>query len=226
MKQGIRYWPEAERPREKILEQGEEKLSNAELLALFLGSGTAGRSAVDLARELLTQFGGLRGLFKAESADLFKIKGLGTAKIAQLKAIKEINRRYLEEKLEKKSWQSSLSEVLELLYQTMRDLKEERFLAIFLNTQNEIIKIEQLFAGSLTQGAIYPRKIIDLALKYGASALVFIHNHPSGHPRPSAEDKKLTSRLSRLCRELEIRVLDHIIVGDNDHFSFAEKGRL
>ena len=226
MKQGIRYWPAAERPREKILEQGEEKLSNAELLALFLGSGTAGRSAVDLARELLAQFGGLRGLFKAESADLFKIKGLGTAKIAQLKAIKEINRRYLEEKLEKKSWQSSLSEVLELLYQTMRDLKEERFLAIFLNTQNEIIKIEQLFAGSLTQGAIYPRKIIDLALKYGASALVFIHNHPSGHPRPSAEDKKLTIKLGRLCRELEIRVLDHIIVGDNDHFSFAEKGRL
>lgn len=226
MKKGIRSWPATERPREKLLKEGEEKLSNAELLALFLGSGTAGRSAVDLARELLSQFGGLRGLFKAETADLFRIKGLGAAKIAQIKAIKEINRRYLAEKLEKKNWQTSLTEALEYLYQTMRDLKEERFLAVFLNAQNEIIKIEQLFEGSLTQSSIFPRKIVDRALRRQASALIFIHNHPSGHCRPSAEDKKVTRKLVRLCRELEIRVLDHIIVGDNDHFSFAEKGRL
>ncbi|MBI5699179.1 DNA repair protein RadC [Candidatus Saganbacteria bacterium] len=226
MKQGIRYWPAAERPREKILGQGEGKLSNAELLALFLGSGVAGRSAVGLARELLVQFGGLRGLFKAENADLFKIKGLGAAKIAKLKAIKEINRRCLQEKLEKKNWQASLSEVLELLYQTMRDLKEEKFLTIFLNTQNEIIKMEQLFEGSLTQGSVYPRKIIDLAIKYGASALIFVHNHPSGQPDPSAADKKLTRRMRGLCRELEIRLLDHIIVGENGHISFAEAGLL
>lgn len=224
MKRSIRHWPAGERPRERLLLEGEEKLSDAELLAIFLRTGVAGQSAVDLARALLLKFGGIRGLFRAKREDLNRIKGLGAAKIAQLKAVKELNRRHLKEEAEKGSWAKSPDKTLAFLYQTLRDLEEENFLVVFLNAQNEIIKIENVFKGSLTKSEIYPRQIVNLALKHNASALIFVHNHPSGRPHPSIADKKLTKKMKGICEDLEIRILDHIIVGENGHYSFMDAG--
>ncbi len=220
----INLWPETERPREKLLIMGADKLSNAELLAIFLRTGTKGKNAVTLARDLLKKFGDLRKLLNANCEDFESIKGLGKAKIAQLKAILELSARYLEEKISKKKWVDSSEGAYRFLSHSMRDADHEIFKVIFLNAQNEIIKIETLSRGTLTQNSICPREIISRALKYKANGLIFAHNHPSGNPKPSRKDKKMTGEFLIICKLMKMRLLDHIIIGNNRYYSFADAG--
>jgi DNA repair protein RadC len=217
-------WPKTERPREKLLKFGVEKLSNVELLAIFLRTGIKGKNAVELARDLMGKFNNLRELLNAEYDDFKEIKGLGPAKIAQLKAVLELSARYLRENIREKKWVDSSESVFRFLYHTMRDLDHEVFKVLFLNTQNEILETETLSPGTLTGGRVCPRQVISLALKHKAAGLIFAHNHPSGNPSPSRQDKKMTAEFLVICRLMEIRLLDHIIIGDNKYYSFAEKG--
>ena len=227
---GEEHWiknrPESERPREKLLKFGPEALSNAELLAIFLRTGIRGKSAIHLASEILEAFSGVRGLCTARIEELQKTEGVGVAKIAQLKAALELSKRYLQENVRQKPIVESSKEVFELLYQTMRDLDHELFKVILLNGQNQIIDIVDAFTGSVTSSSIYPREIVKLALKYSASALVFAHNHPSGISKPSEGDEYLTKKLIFACMTLGIKVHDHIVIGDNQYYSFADEGAI
>jgi DNA repair protein RadC len=225
-KRWIRNRPENERPREKLLIFGPESLSNAELLAIALRTGVAGKSAIQLASDILDDFGGLRGLFAASIEDLSKTKGLKTAKIAQLKASLELSKRFLQEDLKQKPILESSQEVFDYLYQSMRDLDAEVLKVILLNGQNQIIDIVDVFRGSVDSSSIYPREVVKLALKYSASAVVFVHNHPSGAHQPSEGDKTMTRDLVFACMTTGIRIHDHIIIGDNRYFSFADAGLL
>jgi len=222
----IRNRPETERPREKLLMFGPESLSNAELLAIILRIGIAGKSAIQLASDIIDDFGGLRGIFSTSSEDLSKTKGLKTAKIAQLKAALELSKRFLQEDLKQKPILESSQEVFNYLYQSMRDLDTETFKIILLNGQNQIIDTIDVFRGSINSSSIYPREVIKLALKHSAPALVFVHNHPSGIPKPSEGDKELTRKLVFACMTVEIKVHDHIIIGDNKYYSFADEGAI
>lgn len=223
-KHWIKNRPEAERPREKLLKFGSKSLSNAELLAIFFRTGVKNKSAIQLASEILEAFGGLRGLCTAKIDDLLNIKGIGIAKTAQLKAVLELSERYLRENIKQKPIVENSKEVFDLLYQTMRDLDYELLKVILLNGQNQVIDVIDVFRGSITSSSVYPREIIKLALKYSASALVLVHNHPSGIPKPSEGDKHLTRKLIFGCMTTEIEVHDHIIIGDNQYYSFADEG--
>lgn len=211
-----------ERPREKLLKEGEEKLSDAELLAIFLRTGIKGKSAIDVAKNLLLKFGGLRGLYSASIEDLDKIAGLGIAKIAQLKAVIALSKRYIEAEIKNRPLVKTSKEVFNLLYQTMRDLDQEVFKIIMLNGQNEVIDIMDIFKGSLSSSNIYPREIIKQALKYPTAGMVFVHNHPSGNPKPSKRDKEITRDLVFAANIMSIKVFDHIIIGNNRYYSFAD----
>ena len=220
----IKNRPEFQRPREKLLKFGSESLSNAELLAIFLRTGVKNKSAIQLASEILEAFGGLRGLCIAKVEDLLKTKGIGIAKVAQLKAGLELTKRYLQEDVKQKSIVESSEEVFNLLHQSMRDLDYELLKVILLDGQNQIINIVDAFRGSITSSSVYPREIIKLALEYSASAVVFAHNHPSGIAEPSDGDKQLTRDLIFACISAGVKVHDHIIIGGNKHYSFADDG--
>jgi len=220
----IKNRPESERPREKLLKFGPETLSNAELLAIFLRTGVKSKSAIQLAAEILEAFGGVRGLCTAKIEDLQETKGVGVAKIAQLKAALELSKRYLQENIRQKPIVESSKEVFDLLYQSMRDLDYEILKVILLNGQNQIIDIMDAFKGSITSSSVYHREIVKLALKYSASALVFVHNHPSGISKPSEGDKRLTEKLIFACMTVGTKIHDHIIIGDNQYYSFADEG--
>lgn len=180
-------------------------------------------SAVDLARKLLKEFGGLRGLYHAGEAELRKVKGLGTAKIATLLAVAELNRRYLEEKVEKGKFIECAQDVYDLLAHRFRDFDQEVFTVIFLDTKHRIIgKPEELFRGTIDSSSVYPREVIKRALALKASALIAVHNHPSGSPEPSPADKVVTRDLKEAGRLMELSLLDHLIVGGDRYFSFAE----
>jgi len=222
----IKDWPEDERPRERLLKYGPQALSHAELLAIFLRTGLAGKSARDLAQDLLAQFGGLRGLYAAEDKELAQIKGLGIAKIAQLRAAIELSKRYLAEELKEKTRLEHPQHIYELLLYTMRDLAQEEFKIILLNAQKRLIRMIDASQGSIDQSIIYPREVIKQALRYGAAWVVFAHNHPSGDPTPTNQDKALTRELVFACHSVHIRVMDHIIIGNNCYYSFTEAGLL
>lgn len=218
----ILYWPESERPRERLLKYGPESLSEAALIAIFLRVGVRGMSAVDLARHLLAKFGGIRGLFRAGETELRKVKGLGTAKISTILAISELNRRYLEAKIEKGNFIECARDIYDLLAHKFRDLDQEVFSVVFLDTKHRVIKIEELFRGTIDSSAVYPREIVKRSLELGSSSIIAAHNHPSGNPEPSAEDRRLTRDLKEACRLMDITLLDHIVIGHERHFSFAE----
>lgn len=221
---GIAHWPPDKRPREKLLLKGADALTNAELLAIFLRVGVKGKSAVGLAEELLSRFGSLRGLYAAPMEELRAMLGVGPAKIAQFMAALEMSRRYLAEGLEDRTYVESSDDVLKLLYQEMRDLDREMFKAILLNGQNHILKIVEVTKGSLTAATVYPREVVKLALRYSAAAIVLVHNHPSGIAKPSGDDRKITRDLVLTCLLMGMKVHDHIIIGENDKFSFADAG--
>lgn len=220
----IKSWPKYERPRELLLEKGPDHVSDAGLIAILLRSGTKGKDAVSLARDLIKRFGGLRGLLNAKKSDLEKIKGLGAAKIAQLMAAIEITKRQLKEKIIGMNYIENDSDVIEYLSLSMRDLKEEFFKIIYLSRANSILSIEDAAKGTVDQASIYPREVIKRALDIGASAIIFVHNHPSGSMEPSKLDIDITKRLISACHAVDITPLDHIIVSPRGHLSLNNKG--
>ena len=222
----ITDWPEGERPREKLLAQGAAILSDAELLAIFLRVGVTGKSAVDLARDLLTRFGSLNGIFAADLASLSQVNGIGTSKYAQLQAIFEMSRRVLSEEMQTRDVLSSPQQVRDYLCLKLGGLSREVFMVLFLDAQNRVLAQEELFTGTLTQTSVYPREVVKRALHHNAASVIFAHNHPSGVAEQSRADEVLTTLLKQALALMDIRVLDHFIVAGNATLSFAERGLL
>jgi DNA repair protein RadC len=222
----ISDWPENERPREKLLALGASSLSDAELLAIFLRVGVRGMSAVDLGRALLKQFGSLGGLFAASPADLTKVAGIGAAKAAQLKAALEIAARALHEQARERDALASPAAVRDYLRLTLHHREQEVFVAVLLDAQNRVIHVEELFRGTLTQTSVYPREVVKCALRHNAAAVIFAHNHPSGVAEPSQADRLLTEALRKALDTVDVKVLDHFVVGAAGGTSFAERGLL
>jgi len=220
-------WPQSDRPREKLHRQGAHRLSNSELLAILLRTGVRGQSAVDLARSILNEFGTFRNMSAADASQWRRFKGLGPAKTAQIKAALEIGRRFREdEAAQKKTRIGSAGDVVEILGPRMRDLKREVFKVVLLNTRNKIIDIVEITEGTVNQAAPMMREIFQRAMEGFAASIICVHNHPSGNPKPSNEDARFTIDLSLAGKVLQVKVLDHVIVGDGGYFSFAEEGRL
>jgi DNA repair protein RadC len=217
-------WPSAERPREKLLAQGAGSLSDAELLAIFLRTGVKGKSAVDLARELLQEFGSLRALLTADLTAFCKPLGLGSAKYAQLQAVLEMARRHLAEQLARGDALTSPDLTRQYLLAQLRDRDHEVFACLLLDNQHRVLKYRELFRGTIDGAAVYPREVVKLALSHGAAAVILAHNHPSGVAEPSHADRALTDRLQQALGLVDIRVLDHLVVGDGHCVSFAERG--
>lgn len=222
----IADWPQQERPRERLLAHGAGSLSDAELVAVCLRSGTRGKSAVDLARELIAAFGGVTGLLGADLGRLVQIKGLGTAKAAQLAAATELARRSLQEGLKAGSALTSPGAVRDYLRLVLAARDHEVFVTLFLDAQHRVLRSAELFRGTLTQTSVYPREVVRAALAANAAAVIFAHNHPSGIAQPSQADELLTRQLREALALVEIRVLDHFIVAGNQTLSFAERGLL
>lgn len=222
----ITNWPEAERPRERLLKQGAAALSDAELLAIFLRVGMKGKSAVDLARELVTAFGNLNGLFSASQEALCEIKGMGVAKYVQLQAVLEMAKRALNEDIKLADALSSPQAVRDYLRLTLSRLPHEVFVAVFLTAQNRVIVVDEIFRGTLTQTSVYPREIVKRALAHNAASVIFAHNHPSGEPNPSQADRVLTKTLAEALALIDVKVLDHFIVSPGASLSFAEQGMM
>lgn len=221
----IKDWPAAERPRERLLAHGATVLSDAELLAVLLRSGSHGRSALDIARSLLDP-GGLRALFEMDETQLCKINGVGQARYAELQACLELNRRYLQAKLVRGDTLANPSHTRRFLSSKLRQYPYEVFACMFLDNRNRMIRYEELFRGTLDSTNVYPRDIVARALALNAAGVILAHNHPSGHTRPSECDRGLTRRLQQALDLVGIRVLDHFIVGDGEALSFAENGWL
>jgi DNA repair protein RadC len=222
----ITDWPAAERPREKLIELGSESLSDAELLAIFLRVGVTGKSAVDLARDLLNQFGSLNDIFAATEHELSQVHGIGTSKYVQLQAIFEMSRRALSEQLQQRDVFTSPQAVHDYLKLKLGSLTREVFLVLFLDTQNRLVASEEMFSGSLSETSVYPREIVKRALHHNAASVIFAHNHPSGIAKPSQADELLTKQLKQALGLVDVRVLDHFIVAGNNTLSFSARGLL
>ncbi len=220
----IRDWPAAERSREKLLEHGASSLSDAELLAIFLRTGVSGKSAVDLARHLLAEFGSLRALLEADLAGFCRQLGLGPAKFSQLQAVLEMSRRHLAERLRRDSALESPQAVRDYLKSLLRHELHEVFGCLFMDSKHRMLSFEVLFRGSIDSASVYPRQVVKRALAQNAAAVIFCHNHPSGVTEPSQADRTLTKRLSDALDLIEVRVLDHFIVGDGEPLSMVEHG--
>ncbi len=223
---GINAWPRRERPRERLLDGGPMALSDAELLAVLLGTGAAGLTALDLARELLTRFGSLRGLLQAPREELCEVRGFGLARWAQLQAATEIVRRNLREALDRPDALTSPTATREFLRARLRDLPYELFCCLLLDNRNRVICFDELFRGTIDGASVHPREVVKLALGHNAAAVILAHNHPSGIAEPSQADEIITCRLRDALGLVDIRVLDHIVVGEADCVSFAERGLL
>jgi len=220
----IRDWPMAERPREKLLERGASSLSDAELLAIFLRTGVAGRSAVDLSRHLLIQFGSLRALLDANLTTFSGELGLGPAKYAQLQAVMEMSRRHMAESLKRDSALENPIQVRNYLKSMLRDEPHEVFGCLFLDNKHRVLTFEILFYGSINTAQVYPRQVVKRALAHNAASVILCHNHPSGITDPSVDDRVLTKRLMAALELVDVAVLDHLIIGDGDPLSMAECG--
>jgi len=222
----INDWPKDDRPREKLLAKGPGSLSDAELLAIFLRTGTKGESAVDLARALIARFGSLAGLIAASREALCDVPGLGDAKYAQLQAAAELTRRALAAELKAGINLSSPTAVRDFLRLSIQDRQVEVFVGLFLDAQNRVIAVEELFSGTLTQTSVFPREVVKRALYHNAAGVIFAHNHPSGVAEPSHADETLTQALKDALALIDVRVLDHFVVGRGATLSFAERGLL
>lgn len=222
----IRRWPVSERPRERLLTHGAAILSDAELVAIFLRTGIAGRSAIELARDLLLQSGGLRGLLEMDDTKLARHPGLGPAKLAQLKAGLELARRYLAEQLARGDVLGDPAATRRFLQLHLRHQPHEIFACLYLDNQHRVLEFEELFRGTLNGAIVYPREVVKAALRHNAAALIFAHNHPSGVAEPSTADRSLTRRLREALALVDIRVLDHLVIGDGEVISMAERGWL
>ncbi len=222
----IKDWPADERPREKLLQLGPQALSDAELLAIFLRTGVTGLSAVELARSLLSNFGSLRALLEANQSQFCSQHGLGPAKFVQLQAVLEMSRRHLESTLTRGDALSDALSTKNYLQHRLRAYQHEVFACLFLDNKHRMIAFEELFRGTIDSANVYPREVVKHALSHNAAAVIFAHNHPSGVAEPSQADYAITDRLKSALATVDIRVLDHIVVGDGEVVSFAEMGRL
>jgi DNA repair protein RadC len=222
----IPEWPIDERPRDKLIRFGPENLSDAELLAILLRIGNRDESAIDLGRRLIGEAGGLAGIDGKEVTELCRIKGVGPAKTAHLKAAFELGKRLLSKRGAKRKRITSSRDVEGILSPHLRHRKREVFKVVFLTRRNAIIREETLFEGSLAESQVNPGEIVKRALAESAAGVIFVHNHPGGDPNPSPEDREVTARLIRACGLVNIRVLDHIIIGDQGYYSFADSNAL
>ena len=223
----INDWPPEDRPREKLLKNGEHTLSDSELLAIILQTGSKGESAVGLARRILQKFKTFRAIGQADVCRLKEFEGVGKAKIAQLKATIEIGRRFTEEALtENRPQIKSSRDIAEMLMPRMRDLKKEVFKVLLLNSQNRIIDLIEVEEGTVNQAHPILREFFQKALQRSASFMICVHNHPSGDPQPSPEDKAFTHTMIKAGEILLVRCLDHIIIGNNVYFSFCDEGMI
>ena len=222
----ISDWPAAEQPREKLLRQGPTSLSDAELLAIFLRSGRRGLSAVGLARELILKTGGLRQLLDSDRSIITQTPGLGPGKFTQIHAALELGRRYLESALKHGEVLANPRATRDFLKIQLRGLAHEVFACLFLDNRHRVICFEEMFRGTIDGASVYPREVVKRALQLNAAALILAHNHPSGVAEPSQADRNITRRLAEALALVDIRVLDHIVVGDGELVSFAERGLL
>ncbi|WP_087023497.1 RadC family protein [Thaumasiovibrio subtropicus] len=220
----IKLMPTASRPREKLLERGATALSDAELLAIFLRTGISGMNAIELADYLLQQFGSLRALLKADKTAFCEHKGLGPAKFALLQAMLEMQQRYLSEVIEKEDALTSPEHTRRYLASMLRDKPRENFMVLFLDNQHRVVASEVMFEGTIDAASVYPREVVKRSLELNAAALILAHNHPSGVAEPSQADRRITRRLVEALSLVDIRVLDHFVVGDGDIISFSERG--
>lgn len=222
----ITDWPEEDRPRERLIRRGPQALSDAELLAVFLRVGVAGKSAVDLGRDMVSRFGSLNGLFAAPLAEFSAVNGLGPAKFAQLQAVLELARRALAEGLENGDVLDSPDAVRAYLRLLLANRLQECFVVLFLDVRNRVIGSSELFRGTLTHASVYPREVVKAAMAWNAASLILAHNHPSGAADPSAADRTLTRTLQQALALVDVRVLDHFVVAREGVYSFAEHGLL
>ncbi len=222
----IKDWPADEQPREKLLQKGSNTLTDAELLAIFLRTGTPGKSAVDLARDLLNDFGSLKSLLDADQSRFCQSVGLGPAKYAQLQAVLEMARRHFYEILQRGDALTSPDITRAYLSAQLRGYSYEVFACLFLDNQHRVLKLEELFRGTIDSASVYPREVAKAALQHNAAAVIFAHNHPSGISEPSQADRHITDKLKQALALFDIRVLDHFIIGDGLPYSFAEHGLL
>jgi len=222
----ITDWPLQERPRERLLALGPASLADAELLAILLRTGVRGKSAVDVARELIGRFGSVAGLLEAGSANLEETPGLGNAKLAQLQAALELARRALREELSSRDALASPRAVRDYLRLTLANRDHEVFVVVLLDAQHRVVTSEELFRGTIDGASVHPREVVKRALHYNAAAVILAHNHPSGVAEPSRADMQLTRRLIDALALVDIRVLDHFIIGDGEGVSLAERGCL
>ena len=223
---GINHWPEEQRPRERLIRHGAPALSDAELLSVFLRVGVKGKSAVDLGRDMLTQFGSLRALFSANLSEFAKVHGLGSAKYAQLQAVLELAKRSISEELQTNSSLSSPQAVKQYLQLQIGNKQYESFTVLFLDVKNRLLIAQELSRGSLSHASVYPREVVKSALAHNAASIILAHNHPSGSAEPSQADLSLTQTLKSALSLVDIRVLDHFIVASNTVYSFAENGQI
>lgn len=222
----ITDWPEEQRPRERLIRHGPQALSDAELLAVFLRVGVAGKSAVDLGRDMVGHFGSLNRMFASKLPEFSEMNGLGPAKYAQLQAVLELARRAMAEQLQAGVTLSSPQAVRHYLQLLLTAKPYEIFVVLFLDVKNRLIASEELFRGTLTHTSVYPREVVKAALAHNAASVIFAHNHPSGTPDPSAADHSLTQALKQALTLVDVRVLDHFIVAGHQVHSFAEHGQL
>jgi DNA repair protein RadC len=220
----ITDWPKSEQPREKLLNNGPTSLSDAEILAIFLRTGIPGKTALDLARELLARFDGLRNLLEADFGSFSQSKGLGMAKFAQLQAALELGKRYLESSLKRDHALSSPKQTRDYLKARLRAYQHEVFACLFLDNRHRVICFEELFTGTIDGASVHPREVVKRALFHNAAALILAHNHPSGVAEPSRADQNITQRLQEALALVDIRILDHFVIGDSEPVSFAERG--
>ncbi|WP_456372555.1 RadC family protein [Thiolapillus sp.] len=222
----IKDWPAQERPREKLLRSGAKALSDAELLAIFLRTGIRGRSALDLARDLLRDFGGLQPLLAASREEFCAMHGLGDAKYCQLQAVLEMAHRHLGETLAKDDVLTSPDITRQYLQSRLQPYPHEVFACLFLDNRHRVIAFEELFQGTIDGASVYPREVLRRCLQHNAAAVIFAHNHPSGIAEPSKADEAITLRLKDALSLVDIRVLDHIVIGNGHSVSLAERGLL
>ena len=223
----LKNWPKSERPREKLISLGASSLSDAELLAIFLRTGVKGCNVVDLSRQLLSSFGSLAAIFSASQEDFCARHGLGIAKYVQLQACLEMSKRYLAEKIRDTDCSLTSSQATrDYLLSELRLENREIFAVLFLNNQHQVLTFERLFFGTLNAAAVYPRVVVEQALKHHAAAVILTHNHPSGIAEASIADKQITDKLIQALELIDVRVLDHIIVAGNQCYSFAEHNEI
>ncbi|WP_418357931.1 MULTISPECIES: RadC family protein [Shewanella] len=221
---GIKDWPQGEGPREKLLLNGAGQLSDAELLAVILRNGLAGQNAVDLARNMINQFGGLRSLLSAPKNQVCKLAGVGPVKYAQLQAAAEISKRIAHENLQRGQILTNPDLTRDYLMRQLADRSYEVFALLLLDTQHRVIQFVELFRGTIDSASVYPREVVSLVLDKKAAAVIVCHNHPSGIAEPSQADRRITERIKNALATIDVSLLDHMVVGDQEIVSFAERG--